>query len=270
MFPMTIYRPLRRQGALRYLPPCGSRREPAPPAPAAARVWRQGGSQIQAPQFHLIFDLNFPHSERFLEWHLYHCLTGLVTGSFAQGLRQYGAGPGVYAGYATPNFPTGDIRPAELEDWLRDMLLAGGLGSGAAGHLYMLFPGPDTIVGEDGFVYGIDWCAYHSSLQPSGAAGAAAPTPYTVVPYPGAAGTCGQSLGLSDLDILTVLASHELAEAMTDAIPGQGWTGDEGEIDDFAPCLWRPIEVRFDDFSYKIQAYWDEQAERCWTSDAKD
>jgi hypothetical protein len=269
---MSIFQPVRAQRGLRFLPACRRSVTPieATPAPPAARVSRHGGSQLLAPQVHLVFDADFPHPERYIEWHLYHCLTGLVSGSFAQGLRQYGAGPGVYAGYATPSFPSGSIGSTGLEDWLRTLLMAPGAGKTAPDQLFMLFPSPRTVIGDDGFVYGVDWCAYHGSVQlPAAGEASALDVAYAVVPYPTPEAWCGQSLGLSDLDILTVLASHELAEAMTDAVPGQGWEGDDGEIDDFAPCLWRPIEVRFDGMVYKIQAYWDERAGRCWRPTAE-
>lgn len=264
---MTIFRPVTARPVLRYLPACRRGITPVrttPPRPVA-RVSRQGGSQLRAPQVHLVFDADLPHPELYIEWHLYHCLTGLVTGSFAQGLRQYGAGPGVYAGYATPSFPSGAVGSAAIEDWLRGLLAAAGGIKTAPDQLFVLFPSPRTVIGDEDFVYGVDWCAYHGSvrLQPGGEA-PAIDVAYAVVPYPTTEAWCGQSLGLSELDILTVLASHELAEAMTDAVPGQGWEGSEGEIDDFPPCLWRPIEVRFDGVSYKIQAYWDERAGACW------
>jgi hypothetical protein len=264
---MTIFRPVIARPVLHYLPACRRAVMPAATAPPRpiARVSRHGASQLRAPQVHLVFDADFPHPELYIEWHLYHCLTGLVSGSFAQGLRQYGAGPGVYAGYATPSFPSGAIGSAGIEGWLRALLSTVGTAKTASDQLFMLFPSPRTVIGDDGFVYGVDSCAYHGSVQlPPEGETPAIDIAYAVVPYPTAEARCGQSLGLSDLDILTVLASHELAEAMTDAVPGQGWEGDEGEIDDFAPCLWRPMEVQFDGVSYKIQAYWDERAGGCW------
>jgi len=51
-----------------------------------------------------------------------------------------------------------------------------------------------------------------------------------VMPYPGCAGCLG---GAAAFDALTSTTSHELCEAITDPIPGQGWYDDNnGEIGD--------------------------------------
>src|SRR3989475_5457792 len=53
---------------------------------------------------------------------------------------------------------------------------------------------------------------------------------YAVVPYPNCSGCLGN---LAPLDALTSVCSHELAEAITDPVPGQGWYNDtNGEIGD--------------------------------------
>ena len=225
-------------------------------APSTARVHHVGTSQLSSPNLILWFQAQYPHPEQFYPWHLYHCLANLVSGAFAEGLVQYGAGPGHYAGFAEPAFPSGAVTTDQLAGWLDRALVRVNPLTQA---LYMLFPGPATQLGESGFQYGADFCAYHS-VTPGG-------IPYAVMPFPveGVRGTCGQTLGLSALDILTLLSSHELAEAMTDTVPGQGEDGPEGEIDDFAPCLWNPVAISFDGWRYTIQAYWDEAAGACWS-----
>ena len=251
------------------------------PAPAPV-VFHRGASQLTNPRLVLIFDAALLNDSAgapgagYLPWHLYHCLSALVSGPFAAGLQQYGAGPGAYAGYAALRFPTGTVTTDALAGWLTQAVLrqaqderSGQIGSSGDQTLYMLFPGPNTVLGEPGFQYGVDFCAYHTVLPPAGGVGGrvSGVIPYAVMPFPTASG-CTLFGALPTLDALTMTASHELAEAMTDTVPGQGETGPQGEIDDFAPCLWSPVPITVDDFSYRIQAYWSEADQRCWQAAA--
>src|SRR6266478_5656148 len=59
------------------------------------------------------------------------------------------------------------------------------------------------------------FCGYHDSI-----AGAIY---YAVMPYPDCSGCVG---ALHVLDALTSTSSHELCEAVTDPVPGQGWYDD--------------------------------------------
>jgi len=75
------------------------------------------------------------------------------------------------------------------------------------------------------------------------------------MPYPGCAGCTG---GLSTLDALTSTSSHELCEAITDPIPGQGWYDDaNGEIGDI--CAWKTKKVG----AYTVQLEWSNKANQC-------
>src|SRR5947209_20620132 len=59
------------------------------------------------------------------------------------------------------------------------------------------------------------------------------------MPYPDCAGCIG---GLAAFDALTTTSSHELCEAITDPIPGQGWYDDaNGEIGDI--CAWKTTQL---------------------------
>ena len=61
-----------------------------------------------------------------------------------------------------------------------------------------------------------------------------------VIPYPGCAGWLGT---LSPADALTATSSHELREAITDAVSGTGWYDDaNGEIGDICACRTKPSE----------------------------
>src|SRR6266404_3963906 len=57
---------------------------------------------------------------------------------------------------------------------------------------------------------------------------------------------------------LTSTTSHELCEAITDPIPGQGWYDDNnGEIGDI--CAWQTRTLG----GYTIQLEWSNQANKC-------
>jgi hypothetical protein len=72
---------------------------------------------------------------------------------------------------------------------------------------------------------------------------------------PGCSGCTG---GLATLDALTSTSSHELCEAITDPVPGQGWYDDvNGEIGDI--CAWKTKQVG----TYTVQLEWSNQANAC-------
>jgi hypothetical protein len=64
--------------------------------------------------------------------------------------------------------------------------------------------------------------------------------------------------GLTVLPALTSTSSHELCEAITDPIPGQGWYDDSnGEIGDI--CAWKTKQVG----AYTVQLEWSNTAGNC-------
>ena len=78
---------------------------------------------------------------------------------------------------------------------------------------------------------------------------------YAAMPYPGCAGCMG---GLAVLPALTSTSSHELCEAITDPIPGQGWYDDaNGEIGDI--CAWKTKQLG----AYTVQLEWSNTAGNC-------
>ena len=78
---------------------------------------------------------------------------------------------------------------------------------------------------------------------------------YAAMPFPGCAGCTG---GLQPIDALTSTSSHELCEAITDAIPGQGWYDDtNGEIGDI--CAWKTKKIG----KYTVQLEWSNKAGKC-------
>jgi hypothetical protein len=116
-----------------------------------------------------------------------------------------------------------------------------------ANTLYFLYLPPGVAVVQGGGRSCQAFCGYHDNVNGQ--------IFYAVMPYPGCAGCTG---GLSVLDALTSTSSHELCEAITDAIPGQGWYDDvNGEIGDI--CAWKTKKVG----DYTVQLEWSNQTRTC-------
>ena len=91
------------------------------------------------------------------------------------------------------------------------------------------------------------FCGYHSDISGQ--------IFYAVMPFPGCNGCTG---GLAQIDALTSTSSHELCEAITDAVPGNGWYDDaNGEIGDI--CAWKTKKIGND----TVQLEWSNQQNKC-------
>jgi hypothetical protein len=113
--------------------------------------------------------------------------------------------------------------------------------------LYFVYLPPNVKVIQGGGASCQVFCGYHSDINGQ--------VFYAVMPYPGCPGCTGT---LSPLDALTSTSSHELCEAITDAIPGQGWYDDaNGEIGDI--CAWKTKKVG----AFSVQLEWSNGANAC-------
>ena len=113
--------------------------------------------------------------------------------------------------------------------------------------LYFVYLPPGVAVVQGGSKSCQAFCGYHDAINGQ--------IFYAAMPYPGCAGCTG---GLSAQDALTSTSSHELCEAITDAIPGQGWYDDvHGEIGDI--CAWKTKKVG----AYTVQLEWSNKANAC-------
>ena len=113
--------------------------------------------------------------------------------------------------------------------------------------LYFVFLPPGVSVSQGGSRSCQAFCGYHENISGQ--------IFYAAMPFPGCAGCAG---GLGTLDALTSTSSHELCEAITDAIPGQGWYDDQnGEIGDI--CAWKTKKLG----TYTVQLEWSNRANSC-------
>jgi hypothetical protein len=113
--------------------------------------------------------------------------------------------------------------------------------------LYFVFLPSGTTVVQSGSSSCQQFCGYHDAIDSR--------TFYAVMPFPDCSGCLG---GLAQLDALTSTSSHELCEAITDPIPGQGWYDDaNGEIGDI--CAWQTKRLG----DYTVQLEWSNRADKC-------
>jgi len=116
-----------------------------------------------------------------------------------------------------------------------------------ANTLYFVYLPPGTAVVQGGARSCQAFCGYHDTFGNG--------IYYAVMPFPNCAGCLG---GLSTLDALTSTSSHELCEAITDPIPGQGWYDDTyGEIGDI--CAWQTKKLG----NYTVQLEWSNKNASC-------
>ena len=113
--------------------------------------------------------------------------------------------------------------------------------------LYFVFLPPGVTISLDGGTSCSNFCGYHSDIN--------AQIFYAVMPYPDCAGCTG---ALSVANALTSTSSHELCEAITDPVSGQGWYDDQnGEIGDI--CAWQTKQLG----AYTVQLEWSNKAGQC-------
>lgn len=116
--------------------------------------------------------------------------------------------------------------------------------------LYILyFPDGTTVdMGSDSSC--VTFCGYHSAFTHG-----TGEVYYAVLPFPNCQGCLG---GLTPLNVLTATTSHEISEALTDAVPGSGWYDSVGgEIGDL--CSW---QFRTEG-PYTVQLEWSNKANQC-------
>jgi len=116
-----------------------------------------------------------------------------------------------------------------------------------ANSLYFIFLPPGVTSTLNGAASCSNFCGYHSDIGGN--------VFYAVMPYPDCSGCTGS---LSVLDALTSTTSHELCEAITDPVPGQGWYDDQnGEIGDI--CAWKTKRLG----AFMVQLEWSNNAGSC-------
>ena len=142
--------------------------------------------------------------------------------------------------------PGKTVDDSAIQKFLQQQISAGTLPATTPNTLYFVFLPPGVTVTQGGSASCKVFCGYHDAISNIF---------YAVMPYPGCSGCLG---GAAAFDALTSTTSHELCEAITDPIPGQGWYDDNnGEIGDI--CAWQTRTLG----AYTIQLEWSNAANRC-------
>ena len=116
-----------------------------------------------------------------------------------------------------------------------------------ANTLYFVYLPSGVTVTASGSSSCSSFCGYHDAINSQ--------IYYAVMPYPDCSGC---SANLAAFGALTVTSSHELCEAITDPVPGQGWYDqNNGEIGDI--CAWQTKQVG----NYTVQQEWSNSAKSC-------
>ncbi len=178
----------------------------------------------------------------------------LVSSPYVDQLGEYSTpqqkiGRGRFAGTArvTNTAPGTSVTDNAVQQMLQGEVARKSLPAPTANTLYFTFlpPGVTVVAGSDRSCQA--FCGYHDR--------SAGGLYYAVVPYPDCSGCLGT---LQPLDALTSVCSHELGEAITDAVPGQGWYDDaNGEIGDI--CAWQNKKLG----AYAVQLLWSNRAKAC-------
>jgi len=147
----------------------------------------------------------------------------------------------------TTSEPGTQLQDRAIQKMLQEEIAAGMLPKNNANSLYFVFLPPGTQVELAGAASCSDFCGYHDATSDH--------VFYATMPYGNCSGCQG---GLATLDALTTTSSHELCEAITDPVPGEGWYDDaNGEIGDI--CAWKTKKLD----GYTVQLEWSNAAEAC-------
>jgi hypothetical protein len=192
----------------------------SPTGPGGAKGFHNvAGSQIAVPEVTNIYLGPFWADRAFVE----EFSTAIVQNGYLDPLRDlhYGTGPGRYLGSVDgPTLVAGAVFPDSQARAVVQDLMARRVIRPNANSLFMLIL-PDGVTSTfqgDGSVSCKDYCGYHDSVAVGGLEVA-----YAVLPSSKCQG-CGGELG-----DFTAVYAHELAEACTDKVPGQGWVAADGE-----------------------------------------
>jgi len=225
-------------------------------APPTAQLTYRGGPLLTSVKVFTVFWgtawQTSPNSA--LATQINQFFTFVVNSALIDQLSEYSVtgqviGHGSFIGTATITQPalSHSITDAVIQSTLQQEINSNSVPKPDANTLYFIYLAPGTSVVQGGSRSCQAFCGYHDSFG-SGIY-------YAVMPFPNCAGCLG---GMTNLDALTSTSSHELCEAITDPVPGQGWYDDtHGEIGDI--CAWQTKKLG----NYTVQLEWSNNNASC-------
>jgi len=179
----------------------------------------------------------------------------ILTSSLIDQLAEYST-PTLQIGHGTrigtTTLTTSDPGTSIDDSAIRQMLNNGIANNSAfpkptANTLYFVYLPSGVTVTQGGSSSCTSFCGYHDAINGQ--------IFYAVMPHPDCSGCVSK---LAPLDALTQTSSHELCEAITDPVPGQGWydqtNGENGDI-----CAWQAKQVS----GYTVQKEWSNNSNSC-------
>jgi hypothetical protein len=225
-------------------------------APASGQLTYRGGPLLQQVQVYSVYwgaSWQSSASAPALAGKIDQFFRDILVSSLMDQLAEYNVngqsiGHGQYLGSSvrTDAAPVGSVTDSTIRAQLLNWINSNAVPKQTANSLYFVFlePGITSVMGGSKSCQ--NFCGYHD---------AAGSVFYAVMPYPLCAGCLG---GQAAFDALTGTISHELSEAITDPIPGNGWYDDKnGEIGDI--CAWNFKKIGL----YTVQTEWSNAKGRC-------
>ena len=225
-------------------------------APSAAQLTYRGGPLLSAVQVVTVFwgaawnEATAEATAQSLNAFFQFVVTSPYVdqlGEYSTPQQQIGAGRYVGTARVTDSAPGTSVTDSAVQEMLQGEVARKALPAPTANTVYFAFlaSGVTVVAGSERSCQA--FCGYHDR--------SAGGLYYAVVPYPNCSGCLGD---LRLLDALTSVCSHELAEAITDPVPGQGWYDDaNGEIGDI--CAWQNKTLG----AYEVQLLWSNRAKAC-------
>jgi hypothetical protein len=224
--------------------------------PAAQLMYRNGPLLVSVKVFTIFWGQAWqtsPNSD--LSSQLNQFFSFVVSSALMDQLAEYSVpgqsiGLGSFIGTTTITQPalSRSVTDAAIQQMLQQQISSrSSVPKPDANTLYFVYLPPGTAVVQGGSRSCQAFCGYHDTFG-SGIY-------YAVMPFPNCAGCLG---GMTNLDALTSTSSHELCEAITDPVPGQGWYDDtHGEIGDI--CAWQTKKPE----NYAVQLEWSNRDSSC-------
>ncbi|MBV8637807.1 MAG: hypothetical protein JO322_06950 [Candidatus Eremiobacteraeota bacterium] len=233
-------------------------------APAADMTYH-GGPVIANVEIVAVYWGSFWQQQATLISQLEGYFNYIVTSSFLDMLAEYSTptqtiGEGTFNSSVTvttsePGGGSGTVSDAQIQTALQQWTQDGTIPAVNANTLYFVFLPQNVTSTLNGSSSCQQYCGYHSS---------AGSIYYALMPYSDCSG-CTQG---SELDTLTVISSHELAESITDPSwpsgSGTGWFDDNtgNEIGDV--CVGNTTQLG----NYTIQQVWSQKQNACASAPA--
>jgi hypothetical protein len=221
----------------------------------APKLTYRGGPLLSSVQvFNFFWGIAWQGTEAPLVQEINQFFDFVLTSPLIDQLKEYSVagtsiGPGSRSGAVILSTdPPSAIADADIQQLIQQELSSdAAVPQPTPNSLYYVFLPPGVTVSLGGDASCSNFCGYHSDINAS--------IFYAVMPYPDCSGCTGT---LAVLDALTSTTSHELCEAITDPVPGQGWYDDQnGEIGDI--CAWKTKRLG----SYTVQLEWSNRAGQC-------